>query len=95
MTTKAITTFKKPKVSSFSYVMHVGEGTLIFYFEPVFMIKKIKYLVTVLNPIRTLDIFYMEKSPIGWKIINAPKISDEYLEMESLLAKVIERSGND
>ena len=84
----------KERAKAFSHAVHEGGRLITFLFEPVFMIDKIKYLVTVSDAFHKTCVFYMEKTYVGWKIINAPQIADHYLQQESVLAKVIESNSD-
>jgi hypothetical protein len=79
----------KERTNSFSHAIEEGGKRTTFHFEPVFMIDKIKFLVTVSDTLQQNCFFYMEKTHSGWKIINAPQIPDKYLKQEQALATAI------
>ena len=83
----------KERAKAFSHSVMEDSKLITFHFEPVFMIDKIKYLVTVSDPLQKLTFFYMEKTYTGWKIINAPQISDQFLQKQEALARIIETNS--
>lgn len=83
----------KERARAFSHALPDGGKVITFHFEPVFMIDKIKYLVTVSDPMHKTTFFYMEKTYAGWKIINAPQISDQLMQHQDALAKIIETNS--
>ena len=83
----------KDRARSFTHSIMENGRMIHYHFEPVFMIDRVKYLVTVLDGVQKLCVFNMDKYYEGWKIINAPKVSDEILKQQEVLAKVIETEG--
>ena len=83
----------KERAKAFSHVILEGGKLITFHFEPVFMIDKVKFLVTVSDPVQKSTFFYMEKTYSGWKIINAPQISDQLIQHQEALAKIIETNS--
>jgi hypothetical protein len=62
---------------------------LDFQFDAIHATGKKKLLVSVYDNGRRITFFYMEKEYPTWRIINAPKVSNEFLQMEQTLDAAI------
>lgn len=59
------------------------------HFDVVHTADQIKMLVSVYEGGRKSTFFHMQKKEHHWRIVNAPKVADEYLQMEKMLDTAI------
>ena len=60
-----------------------------FHFDEIHSKTSEKFLVSVFHENKRITFFHMQKKETGWKIINAPKVADEFLQLEASLALAI------
>ena len=60
-----------------------------FQFDAIHATGKKKFLISVYDNGRRITFFHMEKDYNTWRIINAPKVSNEFLQMEKTLDAAI------
>ena len=65
------------------------ETFLDFQFDVVHSTTRKTVLVSVYKNTQRVSFFYMQKKDRQWTIINAPKVADEYLQMEKMLNLVL------
>ncbi|HJW17922.1 MAG TPA: hypothetical protein VJ499_12410 [Flavisolibacter sp.] len=70
-------------------VQTATNGIIEFHFEVVHSRSKQSLLVTAFENGRKITFFNMEKKDDNWRIIDAPKVGDRFLEMEKKLEAMI------
>ena len=70
-------------------IQTADEHFLDFQFDVVHATDKEKFLVSVYEGERKITFFHMQKKDLHWRIINAPKVADRFLQMEKMLEVAI------
>lgn len=75
---------------SFSLMIKMSDSShLRFSFDPIYMVRKTKYLVSVFDARTRIAAFNMEQKGLGWRIVTAPQVEATFLEMEAMLDGLI------
>ncbi|HET7897862.1 MAG TPA: hypothetical protein VFL47_09330 [Flavisolibacter sp.] len=65
------------------------ETFLDFQFDVVHTTTWETVLVSVYKNTRRITLFHMQKKDRNWTIVNAPKVADEYFQLEKMLDFVL------
>ena len=82
---------------AFSKKLLLQDGRkLTFHFDRVHGATKKKFLVSVFENGNRIRFFHMHKNDENWTVINAPKVADEFLQLEQELAAaiILHENGN-
>lgn len=62
-----------------------NETVLDFQFDVVHAVDKQLFLVSVYKKDRKITFFHMQKKNQHWRLVDAPKVADEYHQIEKML----------